>query len=296
MGININYHRHRNHIASEADTKRQKILKYILSFLLSVMLTVLSVCVCSEYVFLSPGYLEKSFTSYEYTAELHKNIELYAANSCKRAGVSEACLEDVVTFKAVKNMNDAFIGEQLEVHNRFNNETYDYFAGILKADIKAALLKQPGVADAAEAERSVNRMADDIMNYVFQSVSISHTEKLMSVISVTDIALKAVIAVLAVLCVLFTVIIYYTGERRYRGLRFAAYSFGAAALINAAFAAIAKGYARGLALQIYPEYLQFALESHIQYCVFAFICAAAAMLAAYTAVLAFCWKLKRKNK
>jgi len=59
---------------------------------------------------------------------------------------------------------------------------------------------------------------------------------------------------------------------------------------------IAKGYARGLALQIYPEYLQFALESHIQYCVFAFICAAAAMLAAYTAVLAFCWKLKRKNK
>lgn len=300
MGININYHRHRNHIASETDTKQQKVLKYIISFILNVLLIALSFSVCSELTFFSPYYLRKSFTSYEYTAELYKNIELYAENSCKRAGIDGSCIDDVVTFETVKSINDAYISEQLGINNRLSNETYDYYIGNFKDDINALLMKQLNIIDSSAAADayggSVSSMVNDIVDYIYESVSVSHTEKLMSAVSVAGIAVKAVIAVLSVMSVLFIVIIYYIGEKRYRGLRFVAYSFGTAALMNAAFAVIAKVYAANLDLQLYPKYLHFALESHINYCVFALMCVAAAMLAAYAAVLAFCWKLKRKNK
>lgn len=298
MSINTSYHR-RHHHTSVEDTKSQKILKYVLSFFVCILLTVLSVLICVKSVALNPDYLKKSFTSYEYTMELYKNIDDFAKASCKKANIGTYAVEKAVTFEQVKQINDSYICEKFKVENRFTNETYDYFIIDLKNNLKTLLLQQLE-SDYAEisssADVGADGMVNDIIDYIDESVSVSHAEKLYSITAIADTALKIVSIVIAVLTAAVAVIICYIGEKKYRGLRYVSYSIGGSAVINLAFVIILNIIAKNMDLTLSPVYLQYALESHINNTVFALLCASIALFAVYTAILAVCWKLKRKNK
>lgn len=298
MSADTNYRR-RRHRTSVEDTKAQKFLKLIFSFVIFVFLTALSVLICVRSVVFNPYYIEKSLTSYEYTMELYKNIDDFSRASCKKADIGTQAVERAVTFEEIKRINDAYVSEKLKTESRFNNETYDYFISDFETTFKELLLQQMETENVSindTVQSGMDELIKEIIAYIDTSVSISHAADLHSFASVADTALKIASIVLAVLTGALAVIVSYVGEKRYRGIRYLAYSAGAAALINMAFAVIAYAFYKSADLAIQPLYLQYALENHISNSIFALLCASFSLFAVYTVILAWCWKLKRKNK
>lgn len=300
MSGNTSYLRHHRHSRSE-DTKREIILKYILSFVVFIFMTVLSLLICAESVALNPVFLEKSFTAYEYTAELYKNIDDFSSGACKKYNIDDCAVKKVVTFKAVKSINDAYVSEKLETVGEFDDETYDFFIGNLKSELKIELERQmkSNVVEpekAVDFESGIDALINDIVSYINSAVGVSHMDKLHSITSVADTALKIVCQIAAVIIGALIVIVSYIGEKRYRGVRYVAYSFGAVSLINAVFAVIVSIYFKSTDFVFYPIYLNYALENHVNYLILALFCAFISAFSAFTVLLAVCWKLKRKNK
>lgn len=298
MSSNTSYRRRHRHSHSE-DTKKEVILKYFFSFITFVMLTVLSFLICARSVFFSPVFLEKSFTNYEYTMELYENIEDYAVSCCKSSNIDSYAVEKAITFETVKELNDAYISEKLKTDGKFNEETYDYFISDLKTTLQSLLEEQMEVSSVEindAADKGIENMIEDITAYINRAVSVSHAEDIYSFIRVADIVLMIAAVVAAVITGAFAVIVCYIGEKRYRGIRYAAYSVGGSALINMVFAVILNAYSDSMKFTLYPNYLQFALENHINNAILALICASVSLFAVFVILLAVCWKLKRKNK
>ncbi len=293
MSSNTSYRRRIHHTHSE-DTLKEKIIKYIFSFVTFIFLTILSLLICADTVFVNPHYFEKSFTTYEYTLELYNVIDDYSKSVCKKANIGIEAVQKAVTFEAVKKINDAYIGETLKTDNPYNDETYSYFISRLKSDLKEQLNKESAVQ--SEADEGTDSIINDIVSFINNAVSASHAQKLYSVTRVGDMAIKTAAVVTAVLTAVFAVIVCYTGEKRYRGLRYVSYSAGASALTNLVFAVIFALYSKNISLDVYPVYLQYAFANHMKNSMFALLCASISLFAVNTAVLAFCWKLKRKNK
>lgn len=297
MSSNTSYRRRIHHSHSE-DTLKEKIIKYIFSFFTFIFLTVFSFLICADTVFVNPYYFEKSFTTYEYTLELYNIIDDYSKSVCKKENIGTEVVQKTVTFEAVKKINDSYIGEKLKTDNPYNDETYSYFISRLESDLKEQLDIQLNKESAVqpEAAEGTDGIINDIVSFVNNAVSASHAEKLYSVTRVADTAIKIVAVVTAALTAVFAVIVCYTGEKRYRGLRYISYSAGASALTDLVFAVIFALYSKNISLDVYPVYLQYAFANHMNNSMLALYCASISLFAVNTAVLAFCWKLKRKNK
>lgn len=298
MSNSTSYRRRSHHTHSE-DTVKEKVIKYICSFITFIFITILSLLICADTVFLNPYYFEKSFTTYEYTLELYNSIDDYSQAVCKRENIGTEAVQKAVTFEAVKKINDAYIGEKLKTENPYNDETYNYFVNRLKTDLKERLtaqLTEEAAGQSEELSSGADSIINDIVCYIDNAVSASHAEKLYSVTQVSDTAIKIAAAVTAVITAAFVVIVCYTGERRYRGLRYISYSIGASAFTALVLAVIFGLYTKNISLAVYPVYLQYAFENHINNSMLALLCAAISLFAVDTAVLAICWKLKRKNK
>lgn len=281
------------------DTGKEKVLKYFFSFITFIFITVLSLLICAESVFIHPYFLQKSFTTYEYTMELYNNIDDYAKSVSKNAGIGIDAAEKAVTFEAVKKINDAYICEKLKTENQYNDQTYDYFMGVLESNLKELLVQQLN-HDSVKLTGTVNDAADayvkDVVRYIDTAVRLSYTEDLYALIPVADTALKAASVIAGVLVGAFAVIVFYIGKKRYRGLRFVSYAVCAASITDMLLAVAAYVYTQNYGFALYPKYLQYALENHINSSILALICASVFLFAVYTALLAACWKLKRKNK
>ena len=159
-------------------------------------------------------------------------------------------------------MNDAFVSENLKTDGKFNNETYDFFIGNLKSELKSQI------------ERQMQSSSVEVTNDV---------EKIYPITSVADTALQITCAVVAVITGTLIVIVCYIGEKRYRGVRYAAYSVGGLSLINAVFAVIVSVYYKykSAGFAIYPNYLMSALENHIGNLVLALFCASVSSFAGF---------------
>lgn len=298
MSSNTSYHRRRRHSHSE-DTKKEVILKYVFSFITFVMLSVLSLLICAKSVFFSPVFLEKSFTTYEYTMELYENIEDYSLSSCKKSNIDTYAVEKAVTFETVKKINDAYISEKLKTDSKYNEETYDYFISNLKSDLETLLTEQMEIASIQvddTVSKGIDTLINDITAYIDNAVSVSHADDISSFTRVSDIVLSVASAVAAVITGAFAVIVCYIGERRYRGIRYAAYSVGGTVLINTVLAVIGTVYFNNIDFILYPNYLQSAFQTHINNSILALFCASVSFFALFVMLLAICWKLKRKNK
>lgn len=300
MSANTSYHRRHRHSHSE-DTKKEKILKYIFSFIAFLFLTLLSVLICTKAVIINPVFIEKSFTTYEYTVELYRSIEDFSESTCKKYNIDSYAVENVVNFEAVKQLNDAFVSENLKTDGKFNNETYDFFIGNLKSELKSQIERQmqsSSVEVTNDVENGIDVLINDIIDYINNAVRVSHIDKIYPITSVADTALQITCAVVAVITGTLIVIVCYIGEKRYRGVRYAAYSVGGLSLINAVFAVIVSVYYKykSAGFAIYPNYLMYALENHIGNLVLALFCASVSSFAVFVILLAICWKLKRKNK
>lgn len=298
MSSNTGYHRHRKYSHSE-DTKKEKILKYVFSFITFLFLSVLVALICAKTVIMNPVFLEKSFTTYEYTIELYKSIEDFSDSACKKYNIDNYAVEQAVTFKTVKQLNDAYVSEKLETDSKFNDETYGFFIGNLKSELKNQLelqMQSSSVKVTKDVENGIDALINDIVNYINNAIGVSHVDKLHSVTSIADTALKIVCAAAAVITGALIVIVCYIGEKRYRGVRYVAYSVGGTSLINVVLAVIVLIYYKSADFAIYPKYLQFALENHINNLILALICASISAFSVFTVLLAVCWKLKRKNK
>lgn len=298
MSSNTSYYRRHRHFHSE-DTKKEKILKYVFSFITFIMLTVLCLLICAKSVFFSPVFLEKSFTTYEYTMELYENIDDYSVSCCEKSNIDTYAVEKAVNFETVKKINDAYISEKLKTDSKYNEETYDYFIADMQSNLKSLFTEQMEIS-SVEMNDTVNKGIDNIINdviaYINNAVSVSHIEDISSFIRVSNIVLSIASAVTALITGAFAVIVCYIGKKRYRGVRYIAYSVGACALINMVFSVILNIYFNSMEFTLYPNYLQFALENHINSSILALICASVSSFAVFVIFLAVCWKLKRKNK
>lgn len=297
-GYNTDYHRYRRHRGNTADTKGEKLSKYILSFVLCLLLTAFIVLIGLKAVALNPKYIAKAFTSYEYTVQLQDYIKNYAYDKCLESGIDTAAA-DAVTYQAADDINKAAVYKQFELDEGDSYKDSDYYIGGMCADFSDRALKllmQNGIDADARAKAEIDEISDDINKFAVKCTNFEKLQEISSAVKLAGVVLTVLLISFAILLFVLSLIIYFIGSKRYRALRFISYSFGASGLISAVFCVFISVFNSSHQPNFYPVYLITALNGYIDYCLNCFAVISVAMFIAYIVLIAAVWKMKRKGK
>lgn len=292
------YHSRRHHRV-KADTKAQKIIRAVLSFILFLFLFVLGLSICAKSVFVNPAFISKSFTSYDYTDKLCGDILQYAEDKCLESGISDKAAKSAITFEAVKKINDSYIASLLKASDSYSADSYQTYIGILKEDFSSLVAEQltnSGIETDDSVLSGIEVLSNDLESYITERIAVKSIDSIIAAVNISSVLFLVLSVVFAVLSAVLALIIYYIGDKRYRSLRYISYSFGAAGIMNFICAAAVQLFKSANKFIIYPNYLLSAAMQHIKVCTVSLVFAGMAFSVAYVMLIAVVWKLKRKEK
>lgn len=300
QNYNTNYHRSRNHNDRvRAEGRGELAAKYILSFLLSAFLCALVVLTCLRISVLNPNYVARAFTCYEYNSQLCGYIKEYASDKCLENGIS-ASAADVITYENTEKINASYILKQFKLDKTGEYDIYTVYADNVcnEFENQALLsLKEAGVdIEATQVQNKVSAITGEINDFILKSVGSGKIEEAVQAVELSCFVLNILIAVLCVLSFALLLIIFFIGEKRYRALRFIAYSAGSAGItgIVASLAVFIK--LKYMNLAVYPRYLLSAFNTHLSNSLISFFTISLTMLLIYIVLISVVWKMKRKGK
>lgn len=292
------YHSRRHHRV-KADTKAQKIIRAILSFVLFLFLFVLGLSICARSVVVNPVFISNSFTSYDYTEKLFEDILQYADDKCLESGIGNKAAENAITFEAVKNINDSYIASLFKTSNSYSADSYQSYIEDLKQHFSSLITEQLK-NDGAEMDEAVlsgiDMLSNDLERYITERLAVKSADSIITAVNISSVLFLVLSVVFTVLSAVLALIIYYIGDKRYRSLRYISYSFGAAGIMNFISAFIVQVLKSVNHFIIYPDYLFSAAMQHIRVCTVSLVFAGMAFSIAYVILIAVVWKLKRKGK
>lgn len=296
---NTDYHTSRSHGRhTGAEGKGELAAKYILSLLLSLFLCAVIAFTGLRACVLNPKYIAGAFTSYEYNQQLCGYIKEFASDKCLENGIDSSAA-DVITYEKTEKINASYILKQFGLDSTGEYDDYSVYADAVCTEFEEQVLLSLKAAKAdAEDEQVLNKIkavSGEINEFILKSVGSGRLDEAVQIIELSELALTVLIAVFCVLSFVLSLIIYFIGSKRYRALRFIAYSAGSAGVTGliTSFAVFLK--IRNLDLAVYPKYLMSAFNAHLSNSLAGFFAVSAAMLLIYIILISIVWKMKRKG-
>lgn len=287
-----------NHHHATHESKSVKFWKSFLAFLLFLSLTVTSLCVCARLVIISPNSFIKLFCSEAYVAALQEDIKEYAFDACDSSSLSYDCLEEVISFGTVYQIEKAYIAGAMETDEEYTPTTYQDYIAKLGTTIKetaTTVMEQQGITAEETVPDGIDLFAQRITEYVTKRVEFPLMNQLQAAVNVGKIGSTVAAIVFGVLSLLLVLIIMTFKTKKYRSLREVVYALLAACLLDCSLigGVALVGCVKDLVL--YPAYLANAVMAYIGSCLLAVGLAAAVLFVVALILMTVIWKIKRDN-
>lgn len=297
---NTDYHRSSNHsFRVIADTKGETAVKYVLSFFLSVFLIITLVCTGLRAVAFNPKSIAQAFTSYSYNRSMLEYIGTFIDDKCLENSI-DVDYYDVIGYDDVKKINSSYAYKQFNLAKGEAFEDYSVYAQQVCAEFEnqaLSALERSGEDSQSESiQAKVKAVSAELNAYICECVEAGKISNIAHADEIIKLALNIVACAFGVLSVIVSVILYYVGRKRYRALRFIAYSAGSAGFTGLALSVALFFKFKSFKPAVYPEYLLCALESHLDYSIAGFFLVSITAILVYIVLISAVWKLKRKGK
>lgn len=298
--FNTDYHRSSNHSSRViADTKGEAAVKYVLSFFLSLFLIIALVCTGLRAVAFNPKSIAQAFTSYSYNRSMLEYIGTFIDDKCLENSI-DVDYYDVIGYDDVDKINSSHAYKQFNLSEGDAFENYSVYVEQVCAEFENQVLisleRSGENAESKSVQAKVKAISDELNAYICDCVEAGRLSEIARADEIIKLALNIIICAFGVLSVIVSVILYYVGRKRYRALRFIAYSAGSAGFTGLALSVALFFKFKSFKPAVYPEYILCALESHLDYSIAGFFLVSITAILVYIVLISAVWKLKRKGK
>lgn len=278
------------------ETKLIKFLRVFLSFVLSIIIAVLSIGICFSVDFLDSSKLEKYFTCYEYTEGVRTNVLTYTKGLYLKNGLHDDNLDTIISYNSVQSVTDNYAGHYVSARVGFDDDAYQKSIDEITENIRADITAQISATNQNENTEALNKITNSINNYFNEAVTIKGAEHIETLLNIGVPAGYAVIGVCAFFFVFIALILYFLGEKRYRSLRAISISFFTAGLFEICLACIVLIISQIRKFDIYPVYLYNQFMEYVYNGIGAVVVTGCVTVVIGIAVAALTWINKVKGK
>lgn len=281
--------------SNEHEKKFSKKIRSFISFILFLLIVLLSMTVCAKGAFLNKSVIEKQFTSFEYTSGLRNNVSDYAKDVCKLQGISDGSVDDIFSYKAVSEAVSAYFGYYISDKIEYSGESHIKQINSVCDEFKIKIQNQLKADGVKYDEAVVDKIADEINEYFVNAVEMPHMDKAKSVLNVMDIALYAVIGVSAFFVLSLLLIEFFVGTKRQRSVRAIAISFLSAGIYELFFALIIYIISLVRSVDIFPLYLSKQFLSYVYMAISSVAFCGGILIFISVIIIAIVWKMRRED-
>lgn len=277
------------------EAKLSIVLRTLLSFVLFVMVSLLSVAVCAKAVMINPKNIEKYLTSYEYSMGVSKSVTDYAADVYVQNGLSPENLELIFDCENVKQPVLAYAAYQITSTIGYTKDSYieeiDKVCKAFDDDLKA----QVTASGQTLNENKSNDISTSVRDYFKSEIEIVYINQIKTVMNVGSVATAVIIGISAFFTFSAALILFFIGTKRYRSIRAIAISFISAGLFNIILAFIVYIISLIKHIDIYPIYLSTAFMDYIYSCIANTAVSGGLLLLISLIILTIIWKVRKES-
>lgn len=279
-------------MAREAENKLSVALRTLLSFVLFLLIVIVSVSVCVKTVVVNKSVIESRFTDFSYVTSVKESIGDYITDIYIQNGLDTSGIDDITEYDTVSEAIKAYVDYNIGVQGGYNEDTYtlsvDQICDALKTDLNEQLKEKKLDSN----EDTVEDIVSHVRNYILNEVEIGYSgiRNLLNISSVASIAIMCVGLFFAIATGL---ILFFIGSVRYRSIRAMAISFYSAGVFELLMSLISVIIFKFKHIDIFPVYLKDAVMGHIYSCIGSIAVAGCVSLMAALVITVAVWRKKR---
>lgn len=282
--------------ASSHDTKGNIRVRAFLSFVLCVLMVVLSLSVCTKTVFVNASYLEEKLTSFSYVNSYRENVITYASDCFLKNGIPDDNLNNVITQEKANELAENYINSILKVKAGITSDTFSQTVEGLKSSLNKEIKQQISSTGYTYNEETAQKTVDRIADYAREQLSIPGVSYIETIVNIGSVASTAVAVLTAVFIAVLVVIIFFVGAKRYRSIRAIGISFMSAGFLDLILSLIVIIISKVKCVDIFPLYLRQAFMSYVNGSIGAVALSGGILLLVSLAFITLVWKMKRDEK
>lgn len=251
--------------STASETKLIKVLRTILSFVLAIVISILSIAICFSAEFIDDSFIEKQFTSYEYVSAVQENYITYVQCVYEKNGFEPDNIDDIIRYDSVKAVAESYAGHYIVSRVGFDENTYFDLIDDIVSEIKKDIINQLDTAN--QNDSALEKTMNSIHDYFSSQIEIKGAAYFDTLFNVGKPVGYAAVGVGLFFFVFIALILFFLGERRFRSLRAISISFLTAGLFEICLAGIVLIISQVKRFDIYPIYLFNAFMKYVHSCI-----------------------------
>lgn len=274
------------------ENKVSVVLRVLLSFVLFVLVVVISLAFCAKMTVLNKDAIVDRFASYEYVSEVKNSTVQYVSDVYVRNGLDCDKLNDIIDDELVRDSVKTYIAGNIGSENVYNEITYTESVDGICDSVESDIRDQIKLKGLEYNESKVSEIKESVNSYLLNEIEVGFSG-LKTAMNVGAIATTVIISVGAFFALAAFLILVFIGKVRYRSVRAAGISFYAAGFYEIIISIMVFIIFKFKHLDIFPIYLR----ELVMDCIYS--CAGSIAAAGFTALLAgliisvAVWKMKR---
>ena len=274
------------------ENKVSVVLRVLLSFVLFVLVVVISLAFCARMTVLNKDAIVDRFASYEYVSEVKNSTVQYVSDVYVRNGLDCDKLNDIIDDELVRDSVKTYIAGNIGSENVYNEITYTESVDGICDSVESDIRDQIKLKGLEYNESKVSEIKESVNSYLLNEIEVGFSG-LKTAMNVGAIATTVIISVGAFFALAAFLILVFIGKVRYRSVRAAGISFYAAGFYEIIISIMVFIIFKFKDLDIFPIYLR----ELVMDCIYS--CAGSIAAAGFTALLAgliisvAVWKMKR---
>lgn len=281
--------------SNEHETRFSKNTRSFISFVLFLLIVLLSLTVCAKITFLNQTTIEKQFTGYAYTSAVRNNVSDYVKDVCTLQGISDSSVDSIFSYDAVSEAVSAYFGCYISDKIEYSEESYIKYIDNICNEFQINIEKQLEADGIKYSKADVSAIAEDINAYFVNTVEMPHMDKVKSVLNVAGIALYAVIGISAFFVLSLMLIEYFVGTKRQRSVRAIAMSFASAGIYELLLALIIYIVSLIRSVDVFPVYLSQQFLSYVYMVIADIAFCGGILLLISVIIIAVVWKMRKED-
>lgn len=277
------------------ETKKTRVLRTIMAFVLFVVLVALSMSLNLKTNAFKLSEIEDFMTDYDYVYSVKEDNVNFAKDLYRLNGVSTEGVDKVLNFRDFEQAFDAYFGFFITSRANYSDESYLEFIDLITADFEENFTERLDRQDKEYTQKQLDTVVSSFRNHLINSVTIEHLTEIKSVTNIGNFASNAALSVSIFLVAVVIVILYLLGNkhRRYRSIRSIAIGFISAGLYDIIIAVLSYIILQIKIIDIYPLYLRQQLMRYIYSVLDSIAITGAALLFISLAILTLAWKIRK---
>lgn len=289
-------HKHRRHHSS--DSKGTQFGRNFLAFFLFAVIVLLSMCACTNVMFLNSNEIADIFTNESYVNGLRDDVLQYSYDMCDEASIPYDSVENELTYENVYSIATSYAYGNLCNDELYTNTTYITKLDAFTEDLSASTMDMLGKYKLSDgvSEESVKQFSSSISKYLQNKTEFVYFSQLKTATNLGKTIAFVACIVLAVIAVILGLIVFSIGNKKYRGLRAVAYSFIASAEFQLCMVLALEILKLSKTLVIYPTYLCASVMSFVGKCELSVVISAIVSFVLAMIATTFVWRIKKQDK